>query len=431
MKSRTFAFAAFLMACAVARAQQTEIRLNPDMGTEAVAEAKRDYGMYAFLDREANVIKIGDEAAARLRERFGGSDSSVVRVLHIGDSHIQAEGATSRTRRELQTRYGSAGRGLTAPLRLAGTNAPTDYSIRSTSEFVTSRLLKRPWQGGMGFSGVSVSPVARQFNITVECGAAFDCLRVYSSRASVDVTGSLPASVLSVLSPSDGITDILLLEPLTEITLNLACAEDVAITAISLQNGSKGVEYSAIGNNGATFASYASIPDFGKAVSSLAPDLVVLSLGTNEAFGRFTADGLRADIDALVADIRRHAPDAEIMLTTPQECYKRSVTYSRRRGKKRRRVRSYSVNTSVERVRSIILGYAEEHGLPVYDWYAVAGGADSAGKWLERRLMNTDRIHLTWDGYHLQGDLFADALLRMLTVQPDKNEIEDEPLGHH
>jgi len=38
-------------------------------------------------------------------------------------------------------------------------------------------------------------------------------------------------------------------------------------------------------------------------------------------------------------------------------------------------------------------------------------------------MMNTDRVHLTWDGYHIMGDMLADALLEKLaTIQPNKDK---------
>ncbi|MDE6109288.1 MAG: hypothetical protein K2F72_03265, partial [Muribaculaceae bacterium] len=131
--------------------EQLDIRLNPELGEER-AEAPVTASSYSFINVQANKIDLNDDDWTALSAAFDHSDSSVVRILHIGDSHIQAEGSTSRTRSRMQAKYGSAGRGLTAPFRLAGTNAPMDYSYRSNSSFTGSRLLKTPWATDMGFS---------------------------------------------------------------------------------------------------------------------------------------------------------------------------------------------------------------------------------------------------------------------------------------
>lgn len=394
----------------IAHAQQEELRVNPDLGEETVALQPSEYSELSFLDLSSNAIQLNGADWEDLRRAFRGTDSAIVRILHIGDSHIQAEGATSRTRSHLQRHFGSAGRGLVAPLRIAGTNAPSDYSLKSASTFTSSRLLKKPWNVTPGFSGVAVKPESSSFTLNITCEHSFERMRIYSSGAPIEVRDAAPGLLAGYETPSDGITDVVLAGKTTDVDLFLHSAGVCSITAIELLDDQKGVEYSAIGNNGATFGSYCSIPDFGASVASLCPDLIVLSLGTNEAFGRTSNDSMRAQIHMLVEDIKAHNPSAVLLLTTPQECYRRS--YIRRgKGRKRRRVRTYSVNSNVERMRNIISDYGKENGIAVYDWYQVAGGSGSGEKWLDRRLMNADRIHLTWDGYHLMGDLFANALL--------------------
>ncbi|MDE6109025.1 MAG: hypothetical protein K2F72_01915, partial [Muribaculaceae bacterium] len=155
--------------------------------------------------------------------------------------------------------------------------------------------------------------------------------------------------------------------------------------------------------------SYNAVPGFAAGVSRLQPQLIILSFGTNEAFGRLDVREMSEQIHRLISDLRAACPGAKFLLTTPQECCRRVVT-SRGRGRKRRTTRSYVVNDNVARSREIIKNYGVTHEIPVYDWYAVAGGQGSSAKWIAEHLMNTDHIHLTWDGYHLNGDLFYAAL---------------------
>lgn len=400
-----------LAAAIVAYGQQTETRLNPEMGEEHTdASHQMHVAVKPYINLDANVIRMNGADWSRLRGALESTDSGVVRVLHIGDSHIQAEGATSRVRNILQEHYGNAGRGLIAPLRLAGTNAPTDYTITSSTNFTGSRLLKRPWNTEMGFSGVAVRPARTNFDLNITCGNTFDCIRIYTLGSLLESVKLAPDLLAGYISPTEGITEILLTRPTTSINIGLKSLGTVDVTAFELLSGDNGLLYSAIGNNGATFATYTAIPGFGDAVERLQPDLIVLSLGTNEAFGRFNEGEFRSQMDALVATLKASCPDAALLLTTPQECYKRSYT-RRGRGRKRRRVRSYSINSNIARARDVITDYCALNSIAVYDWFAVAGGVGSASKWLGDKLMNTDRIHLTWDGYHLMGDLLGESLL--------------------
>ncbi len=412
--NRIFKACVILSAAMPVWAQQAELRLNPELGVETAVSHIADLSAYPFIDASRNHVIMNDADWTHLRARFSGADTACVRILHIGDSHIQAEGSTSRVRYHLQQLYGGAGRGLIAPLRLAGTNAPSDYVIRSNTPMKSSRLLKMPRAIETGFSGVSVAPATgSEYDISVSCGDSFDCIRIYTTgAASPELLSVSPDVSAAYLSPAPGVADVLLTQPETTLTLHLKGA--APLTAIELLRGDSGVEYSAIGNNGATYSSYNALPEFASAAARLNPDLIIVSLGTNEAFGRVSSDDMRMHIHTLVSDLRRHNPHASILLTTPQECYRR--TYTRRKGR-RRRTRTYTVNPNIERIRTAIMEYGASENIPVYDWYAISGGGGTASKWVSSRLMNTDRIHLTWDGYHLMGDMFADALVREILSQ--------------
>lgn len=62
--------------------------------------------------------------------RLAAGQDTVVRVLHIGDSHIQAEFVTNELRRLLQQQYGNAGRGLVSPSVSPAQTSPTTTPSR-------------------------------------------------------------------------------------------------------------------------------------------------------------------------------------------------------------------------------------------------------------------------------------------------------------
>ena len=110
----------------------------------------------AFIDNDANVISLSNASdtqrqswkhlSARMDSLEHHTSDGIVRILHIGDSHIQAEFVTNALRAMLQEVYGNAGRGLVSPLRLAGTNQPVDYVI--TAPMAGKNLIftfSRPW----------------------------------------------------------------------------------------------------------------------------------------------------------------------------------------------------------------------------------------------------------------------------------------------
>ncbi|MEE0974272.1 MAG: hypothetical protein UH853_00995, partial [Muribaculaceae bacterium] len=93
-------------------------------------------------------------------------------------------------------------------------------------------------------------------------------------------------------------------------------------------------------------------------------------------------------------------------LITPMECCKRH--YVKRKGQ--RRYRTYIANEKTHLVRQVILDYARDNNIAVYDWFKIAGGKGASEKWVNDSLLSRDRIHSTAKGYELQGTLFYLAL---------------------
>lgn len=375
-----------------------------------------NYGEYPFLNLQANHLQMNGADWSDLRGRFAMAHDTLISIVHIGDSHIQAEGSTSRTRRLLQERYGSAGRGLIIPFRLAGTNQPTDYIITSTSKFTVGKILKKPWPIEMGFTGIALQPVSKGYSFSItakpvdEGPQPFEDIKVFGSGAVPALTSACDANGMPLeaetVDNGNGTFDIFLSRAVETVELNFESQGEWQFYGFMLDNYTAGVQYHAIGNNGATYSAYNSIGSIGQGIEPLNPNLIIISLGTNEAFGKTDENDMRASIDVLVRNIRRSNPDAALLLITPAECQK-----SKRVGRGRRARKTYSINPNVALMRQAILDYGKEHKIPTYDWYAVAGGEGSSDQWIESGLMASDRIHDTWTGYALTGKLLYDALI--------------------
>lgn len=394
----------------------TDIRLNPEIEDVQSAPANVNIRNYPFINRGANHIDMNGHSWAGLKNKLGEiSEGRTFSIVHIGDSHIQAEGNTTQVRKHLQKSYGDAGRGLIIPFRLAGTNQPLDYRLSSTHSMSSAKLLKTPWSTSMGFTGISLATPSSPFTLTLSNEQAFNHFAILG-KGHINVT--------AVTSDGQHLDFHERREPYgAEVTIERH-VKSVAITisapganifGIYLRNGKSGILYNAIGNNGAAYVSYNQIPDFGKSLEVLHPDLVIISLGTNEAFGRMSDATFYNSIKTLVEDIRVNNPGVEILLTTPSEC-QRSVWTRVRSGRKKRRrsrrIRSYAVNQNVARMASVIRRFGKENHIPVYDFYEVAGGQGASAKWVNSRLLAGDRIHRTWTGYRLEGDLLHEALVK-------------------
>lgn len=352
-----------------------------------------------------------------LSRRFHATDSDLFTIVNIGDSHLQADIATGHMRSILQDQRGNAGRGLISPHRIAGTNEAHDYHFTVDGRVTTSRLLRSPWQTDMGLTGVAFSPSRPDFSIHVDTKdeEGFRSLRLlHSGQITVKSIEWEGRKQDFDADYQDDCTDIFLPRPLPSVTLNIHAKGTACFFGIVLSNDCPGLYFHTIGNNGACYSSYGAIPNFAADLAILEPDLVILSLGTNEAFGKLSDDAFYAQIDALVSDICAANPDAAVLLTTPMEC-QRSAR-ARRKGRRGRRTPvTYSVNSNCCRLREVILRYGRDNSVPTFDWYAAAGGDGASSSWIEHQLMSSDRIHLTRTGYLVMGNMLAESLTESLS----------------
>jgi len=348
----------------------------------------------AYINLKANVIEAHDAQWDSLRKKVArtlSGDTADINILHIGDSHIQAEFVTNHLRKLLQQRYGNSGRGLMSPLRLAGTNQPTDYAITAPagSKFTQTRLLKYPWPTPPGFTGIAA--------------------RNDSAELSVTVRPLLPEHAMTQIQliTDRGVSTYHFQQPVDSADCTLHSGE--TLYGVIAGNSRPGVLYSAIGNNGACFTDYMLIKGFANATRIFGPDLIILSMGTNEGFSSMTDEQIHTSVLDMVKTLRNANPQAAMLILTPMECQK-----NRNHGHKPLSP-YFDVNKRVSQARDIIAATARELNVPVWDFYEVAGGDGASDLWLADKLMNpNDHIHLLKPGYELMGELLYKALVPSL-----------------
>jgi lysophospholipase L1-like esterase len=355
------------------------------------------------------------------------ADSNIVSVLHLGDSHIQAGYFPVATGAALQEKFGNAGRGWVFPYNLAGTNGPDDYRWHSTVRWNADKIIDRYKEeselgpGAIVISSRAGSPTL-SFNGRSEKGLddEVSSAQLFYDAGSSDGTVQAPGAQVSVTRmPYDGAAT------LSKVTLEFPSAVQsfqarwegqssgpFRFYGAILQNGQKGVLYHAIGINGAQYQHYTEYTSTLVAqMQALRPQLVIISLGTNEAYSGLNAAAVTAQVDSTVRVLRQQQPDVAILLTTPPECM-RTVrkAFRKKAGKKYRtyyRV-NYYPNPSIGMVTRELLDYCRDNGLACWNFNALNKAMKSsfASGWAP------DHIHFNARGYQLQGRLLYEALYR-------------------
>ena len=129
-----------------------------------------------------------------------------VNIVHIGDSHIQADLMTNCIRKRLQEAYGNGGGGFTFPHQLAKTNGSYNTRFKSNASWQSRRVIY-PVEAGMpvGLSGIALKTreaFAVELNVR-DSAYDFNTIKVITpgNRADFDLATSSKTIVLESTVP--------------------------------------------------------------------------------------------------------------------------------------------------------------------------------------------------------------------------------------
>lgn len=330
-----------------------------------------------------------------------------VQILHIGDSHLQADFLTEKTRKLFNT---ESARGLIVPYKVAKTNQSYMYSTKSYSYWQGKRCtkLENPLPIGIGGITIQTTDDSARIIITTKDEKGFNCFKIFHQNDESAFDFSVFDSNGNALLPqaySQNKKDFESVYYSNELIYSVTVKNkkmnnlqwQSLIYGFYISNGKSGVIYNSLGVNGAEYRHYNSAQYFAEQSQALMPDLIIISLGTNEAANlKFDETTFYNQIDKLVNDLQNYNPNAVILLTTPADNYRRKR----------------QVNTVIKRVSKTIVNYCIDHDMPYWDLYKISGGYKSAKYWKKHRLFAKDFLHYNRQGYEVQGTLLYNAIMK-------------------
>ncbi len=371
---------------------------------------------YSFIKYDENVIgkryKLDSFyfKLAAIRHTHKGR----VNIIHIGDSHLQADGITSVLRYGFQDYFGDAGRGLVFPYQLAATNAPHDIQSSSNTTWKSNRLTSPDKPVKTGIAGYGLQCGTRNSVVRMhlkETDGRQDRFNHMLFFLGGDSTGyrvtdsAIPYPVMAYWSrnASFGMADVRTDSLLTGFELSRVgeAESDFSFYGVSLdRKEASGVLYHTIGVNGARYDQFLQQPLLWQQLQALHGDLFIVSLGTNEAQNQFVNEQtLIGYCDSFVKCIHKIAPHAEVIITTPCGSY----------------FKQKKPNKSISKVTDAYKRYCEEKEISCWDAFNICGGLEGIPAWKKYNLISHDLIHYNNEGYHLQGLLLLNALAKGYT----------------
>ncbi len=374
-----------------------------------------DTSRFSFIryDKNALVFPNGDHNYFPFfdkMQRLLVAKEGQVNIMHIGGSHVQAGVWTEGLRNSIKTLLPgvSDSRGTIFPYRVAGTTQPVDYTVNYGGTWVGCRNVQKNKDCPLGLMGISAttrdSNAYLVFNSKSGYGGelCFRKFKIFHQQDPASYQILFPQDSMAVVTEDSvqGVTLVELSCTLDTLYLQLHKTEAVqsffTLYGIRVEPEQPAICFDAIGNNGADLPAYLRCTLFERQLEVAQPDLVILSVGINDAYtNAFNAGQFKNNYRALISMIHAAAPHCAILFTTNNDSYYR---------------RRYA-NANGAKVQQAMFELAEEYDGGVWDLYTIMGGWRSINQWVALKLARTDRIHFTSVGYQLIGELLSEALV--------------------
>lgn len=421
-----------------------------------------------------------------------------INIVHIGDSHIQADFFTNTIRQNLQNKFGNGGYGFTFPYTLAKTNGTDCVTYTSNVIWESKRNIFPVTDISVGLSGIGLYTDDPDFSINLKTIPMYDfnvikilypsqdsqfriilgsniqelsqaekeklstnvitkakqnrqkvihtvkpketlyklCVNYKVSLDDIKKVNNLTSNTIKVGSkliiPSKEGVDLKIVEKketkITKDTTHIVtwpsfstipvstvkpyCStfsfaqtqnevsiisnsnndSDYNLSGMILENDQPGLIYHSIGVNGTKASDYNKYPLFFEQLPNLNPDLLIISLGTNESFGKWSTLNYISQMQLFINKVKEKNPNTVILLMTPPPSLF-----------KRRKPNTFVADYS-EAVKSL-------KDCVIWNLFDKLGGVDAPNQISLSPLMAKDRVHYTRDGYKMQGDLFSSEFI--------------------
>jgi len=290
-----------------------------------------------FIRCDENIIhyKQGEQVKSFIQKfhNLSSAESDPIRIVHIGDSHLQAGFLTEKIKQELFQKFSAdtiASPGFVFPYSIAQTNNPFFYKIDYTGQWDWCKNVDLEKTCSLGLSGITVRTKDSLSSIQLKMKNEkyndpikyyFNSIRILHSSNPINIK----VNGTKVLT-HDGSSFVNLNNITDSISIEIKISnkgEYFELYGLILENEESKINYHTIGVNGAIAQSYLKCEYFSKHLKNIDPDLIILSLGTNEAFTEdFNLIEHQYVLKDLVLQIKDVTPYTDILLTIPNDPFK-------------------------------------------------------------------------------------------------------------
>ncbi|MEW6087080.1 MAG: SGNH/GDSL hydrolase family protein [bacterium] len=417
--------------------------LNPNLAGADIINGPVGHSIkkeFNFINYDKNKIENSESLKVFYNklENLKNTNKSKILIIHIGDSHIQADYFTGELRMLFHRYFGNAGLGIIFPYKLARTNSSSSYISFSNKKWKHDSIKNKHPEMTVGLCGISIETFAPGSEITInlkdnkDVDYSFNKVTVFYEKDErafgyfLNEAGRFNNTPGVFVDGSGEFYDVFRFDgPLKSVKLRTQQVnkneDHFRFYGMLFENGYYGIIYNSLGINGATFDDFNNNESSIKQLSVLSPDLLIISLGTNESLGKIiNPENFNDSVNRFISKIKHYNPNLDILFTIPPDnlLTRRITDFAYKKDKSGKRVKEYYKkkvylkNEKLGFIRNSIINYALKNNYAYWDLYSIMGGDGSIEKWHKKSLVQNDRIHFFKNGYELQGKLLFEAFLR-------------------
>ncbi|MFP4664229.1 MAG: GDSL-type esterase/lipase family protein [Bacteroidales bacterium] len=382
-----------------------------------------DIKKFEFIDYDENSFIMNDHQKSKAF--FEKMDSLIllgkgkINILHIGDSHIQADYVSGQLRKRFQNMaWGlNGGRGFVFPVKMAGSNNPWNFSLSYTGSWDACKNVEEKRDCPIGLGGYIVSTTSEKAGLSINYREknylpyTHKKVRVYHNMDTANWRLAMKDTSLSykLTHRMDSAYSVFEFDTCQhDFSMEVHRKTDAGefiLRGVSFENEDPGIVYHSVGVNGAEVESWLRCPLMMQDIQSIEPDFIIVSLGTNDSYtSKFDKLEFENNMRRFLDRLKKTAPGTALLWVTPGDNY---------------RYRKY-LNYNTEKATEVILKLGREYHFMVWDFYDIMGELNAIMSWYYAGLTARDKLHYNKKGYELQGDLMFNAFLRAYNQHIDQ-----------
>jgi lysophospholipase L1-like esterase len=354
-----------------------------------------------------------DSSLALLATKWKSGD---LKVLHLGDSHVQIGHFSGEIKRLLKAKNS----GIQFPYSLAKSVDGRLFKTTASGNWSGTSILKPAAGTNIGLAGYAVATrdsSAKLLFTAKDSLFSFRRVRVWFTVDSCSLVPELGPGFKRIRETKQGkiaYQDFETNSAVNQFTLSFqknTLGDQFTLHGLELLSDENGIEYIDLGVAGAQFTHLKSRANLVlDQIKILQPDLLICSFGTNEAYNaKWERQAYRKSLDAFLMEVKAINPATVVLFTSPPD------TRSQNR---------------VPKYQQEVIQVLSETKEPFYDLNAAMGGFGSSLAWVKNGCFLKDQLHLTKEGYQLQAKLFALALFKSWGDQAAFENLQNQVNQH-